>query len=194
MMNRVNQKAGTATRADRGSEPCWHAVAVDDVLKQLETSTHGLSTAEASKRLHEEGPNRLPDGARRSATVRVLLQFHNVFIYVLLASALVSLLLGHAIDAAVILGVVLANAAIGFVQEGRAEQALAAIKSMIDPRCSVLRDGRRMTIVAEEVVRGDIVLIEAGDRVPADLRLLRARSLKVDEAILTGESVPVEKR
>jgi magnesium-transporting ATPase (P-type) len=177
-----------------GSEKSlWHTKGADEVLSALRTSADGLSASEASKRLRENGPNRLPEGAKRSAALRFLLQFHNVLIYVLIAAALVSLLLDHAVDAAVILGVVLVNATIGFVQEGRAEQALAAIKSMIDPRSSVVRDGRRMTISADEVVRGDIVLVEAGDRVPADLRLIRARSLKVDEAILTGESVPVDK-
>ena len=181
------------TRSAALTPPCWHAIAPDEMLEELRTSPEGLSSAEAAKRLREEGPNRLPEGPKRSALVRLLPQFHNVLIYVLLAAAVMSFMLDHAIDAAVIMGVVLANALIGFVQEGRAEQALAAIKGMIDPRCSVMRDGHRMTIAAEEVVRGDLVLVEAGDRVPADLRLLRARSLKIDEAILTGESVPVEK-
>lgn len=193
MTERMNKQPVKTSSTDSRPRPCWHAAAIDDVLAELKASADGLSTAEASRRLCEDGPNRLPEGAKRGALVRFLLQFHNVLIYILLASALVSLLLGHEIDAAVILGVVLANATIGFIQEGRAEQALSAIKSMIDPRCSVLRDGRRTTIAAEDVVRGDRVLIEAGDRVPADLRLVRARSLKIDEAILTGESVPVEK-
>src|SRR5690606_20373099 len=102
-------------------------------------------------------------------------------------------LLGHAIDAAVIMGVVVINAVVGFVQEGKAERALEAIRSMIDPHARVLRDGMRISVAAERIVPGDIVLIEAGDRVPADLRVIRARSLKVDESILTGESVPVDK-
>jgi magnesium-transporting ATPase (P-type) len=181
-----------AGRPDSKSPP-WHALAADEVLSELGSSREGLAPTEASRRLRAEGPNRLPEGTKRSALSRFLVQFHNVLIYVLIASAVVSFLLGHPVDAAVILGVVLANAAIGFVQEGKAEQALAAIKNMIDPRCSIVRDSRRITIPAEQVVRGDVVLIEAGDRVPADLRLLRARSLKIDEAILTGESVPVEK-
>jgi magnesium-transporting ATPase (P-type) len=183
----------TIVRRSNSKPPSWHAVAADEILRELGSSPEGLATAEATRRLRAEGLNRLPEGAKRSALARFLLQFHNVLIYVLLASAVVSFLLGHAVDAAVILGVVLANATIGFVQEGKAEQALTAIKNMIDPRCSVMRDGHRLTIPAEQVVRGDVVLIETGDRVPADLRLLRARSLKIDEAILTGESVPVEK-
>jgi len=182
-------KEATDPRAARD----WHAREASDVLGALGTTGNGLSPAEAAKRLSEDGPNRLEAGARRGALVRFLLQFHNLLIYVLLAAAAISFLLGHAIDAAVVLGVVLVNAGIGFVQEGRAEQALEAIKSMIDPDASVLRDGRRLTIPADGIVRGDIVLIEAGDRVTADLRLVRARNLKIDEAILTGESVPVEK-
>ncbi len=171
----------------------WHAMEAKVVLSELQAEAAGLSAEEAARRLAEHGPNRLPQAASRGPILRFLQQFNNLLIYVLLAAALVSLFLDHAIDAAVILAVVLLNAIIGFIQEGRAEQALAAISSMIDPHCAVLRDGHRITIAADEVVPGDIVLIEAGDRVPADLRLLRARNLKVDEAILTGESVPVDK-
>jgi magnesium-transporting ATPase (P-type) len=120
-------------------------------------------------------------------------QFHNVLIYVLLAAALVTAVLGHGVDTAVILLVVLANAVIGFIQEGRAEKAFDAIRRMITQRASVLRDGRRIAVDADNSVPGDVVLLEPGDRVPADLRLVKARNLKIDEAILTGESVAVEK-
>ena len=177
---------------EAGPSP-WHAMEARSVLSELRANAAGLSAEEAAQRLAEHGPNRLPRAAGRGPVVRFLQQFNNLLIYVLLAAALVSVLLDHAVDAAVILAVVLLNAIIGFIQEGRAEQALAAISSMIDPHCAVLRDGHRITIAADEVVPGDIVLIEAGDRVPADLRLLRARNLKIDEAILTGESVPVDK-
>ncbi|MEQ9607433.1 MAG: HAD-IC family P-type ATPase, partial [Kiloniellaceae bacterium] len=125
--------------------------------------------------------------------LRFVLQFHNLLIYVLLAAGLLAAAIGHVTDALVILAVVVVNAAVGFVQEGRAEDALEAIRRMIDPRASVVRDGRRVTVAAETVVPGDIVLLESGDRVPADLRLLKARNLRVDEAVLTGESVPVDK-
>jgi hypothetical protein len=124
------------------------------------TATKGLSSGEAARRLAESGPNRLPEAARRGPVVRFLQQFHNLLIYVLLAAALVSFFLDHAVDAVVILGVVFVNAIIGFIQEGRAEQALAAIRGMIDPHCAVLRDGHRITIPAEEVVPGDIVLMQ----------------------------------
>lgn len=122
-----------------------------------------------------------------------LAQFRNVLIYVLVAASVASLLLGHAVDATVIFGVALVNAGVGFVQEGRAEEALAAIRSLIDPTVAVLRGGRRVTVPADTVVRGDVVLLGPGDRVPADLRLLRARSLRVDEPVLTGASVPADK-
>jgi magnesium-transporting ATPase (P-type) len=171
----------------------WHAVAPEECMQRFATQQSGLTDAEAARRLDKYGPNRLPTSKPRSALARFLSQFHNLLIYVLLAAAAVAALLGHVIDMAVILGVVLVNAAIGFVQEGRAERALDAIKGMITPNASVIRGGRRTTISAEMVVPGDIVLLEPGDRVPADLRLIRARNLKIEEAILTGESVAVEK-
>jgi len=171
----------------------WHALSVDDVCAKLGTDSAGLSAAAAAERHATFGPNRLPQGPRRSALVRFLLQFHNLLIYVLLAAGMLAMFLGHAIDAGVIFAVVLVNAVIGFVQEGRAEQALDAIRGMIDPKASVLRDGRRLTVAADAIVPGDVVIVEAGARVPADLRLIRARNLRIDEAILTGESVAVDK-
>ncbi len=171
----------------------WHAVATDEALDALQASADGLSEEETRRRLEAYGPNRLPQGPRRSAFMRLLRQFHNLLIYVLLAAAVLAAAIGDGTDAVVILGVVIVNAMIGFVQEGRAERALEAIRGMIDPNASVVRAGRRVTIRADEVVPGDIVLLDAGDRVPADLRLVKARNLRVDEAILTGESVPVDK-
>jgi magnesium-transporting ATPase (P-type) len=125
--------------------------------------------------------------------VRFLVQFNNVLILVLIGASLITALLGHWIDTGVILLVVLANAVIGFVQEGKAEQALDAIRKMISPQASVLREGHRLTVAAEDLVPGDIVILDAGDRVPADTRLARIRNLRIDEALLTGESVPVDK-
>ncbi len=171
----------------------WHALDAERAMAELGARPDGLATAEAEARLRRHGPNRLPAPPRRTVLARLFGQIHNLLIYVLLASALVAALLGHAVDAAVILAVVVVNAAIGFVQEGRAEDALAAIRGMIDPNASVIRDGGRTAVPAEGIVPGDIVLLEAGDRVPADLRLIRARGLTLDEAALTGESVPVEK-
>jgi magnesium-transporting ATPase (P-type) len=172
----------------------WHATDVDAAVKALRSNPQdGLSETEARRRQDHFGANRLPTTARPTAFKRLVLQFHNLLIYVLLAAAVISLLLDHPTDAAVILAVVVINAAVGFIQEGRAERALEAIRDMINPHASIVRDGRRRTVAADQVVPGDIVLIEAGDRVPADMRLIRARNLKVEEAVLTGESVPVEK-
>ncbi|HEX6142487.1 MAG TPA: cation-transporting P-type ATPase [Geminicoccaceae bacterium] len=171
----------------------WHAVPHDQVLQALEVDDQGLSAAAAADRLRAFGPNRLPETPSQGPLLRLALQFHNLLIYVLLGAAAFSLVLDHVVDAAVILGVVIVNAIIGFVQEGKAERALDAISRMIDPRASVRRDGRRLTVPADQIVPGDLVLLEAGDRVPADLRLIRARNLRIEEAILTGESVAVDK-
>lgn len=173
--------------------PVWHALDADAAMARQGSAPSGLPAAAAKDRLARFGPNRLPAPAARSPLQRLLLQFNSLLIYVLLGAALLSLLLGHAVDAAVILVVIVLNGVIGFIQEGRAEHALEAIRGMIDPTASVLRDGRRLTIPAVDIVPGDIVLLEAGDRVPGDMRLIRARSLRIDEAILTGESVAVEK-
>jgi magnesium-transporting ATPase (P-type) len=171
----------------------WHNLSTEDALEHLNTSAHGLSHIEATERLANYGPNRLPEAARPSGLMRFLLQFHHILIYVLLGSAVITAVLEHWIDTGVILAVVLANAAIGFIQEGKAEKAMDAIRHMLAPRAHVLRDGERHGIEGDALVPGDIVLLEAGDKVPADLRLLSAHGLSVQEAILTGESVPVEK-
>ena len=163
------------------------------VLEVLQTTPEGLTAEEASVRLERHGPNRLATARRRTRLARLLAQIHNLLIYALIAAALLATAIGHVTDAVVIFAVVIINAAIGYIQEGRAERALDAIRGMIDPHAAVLRDGRRVTLPAGEIVPGDIVLLEAGDRVPADMRLVKARGLRVDEAILTGESVPVDK-
>ena len=171
----------------------WHAIAAEEALKRLETGRSGLSEAEAAKRLERHGPNRLTPPASRSALWRFAAQFNNILILVLIAAAVVSALLGEIVDAAVIVGVVAINAAIGFIQEGKAEQALNAIRSMLSLNASAVRDGKRRTIPAEGLVPGDLVHLASGDRVPADLRLISSRNLQVEESALTGESVPVQK-
>jgi magnesium-transporting ATPase (P-type) len=153
----------------------------------------GLTSAEAAALLEKFGRNELPAANSKGLPARALAQLANPLIYVLLCSAGISALLGHAVDTAVIMAVVVINAAIGLVQEGRAEHALAAIRGMIGPRASVRRDGCRTVVPASAVVPGDILLLEAGDRVAADARLVRARNLLIDESILTGESVAVSK-
>ncbi|MFN8704814.1 MAG: cation-transporting P-type ATPase [Rhodospirillales bacterium] len=170
-----------------------HATAAADCLVNLATTPDGLSATEAVRRLVEHGPNRLPEVRSRGPAVRFFLQFHNVLIYVLIGAAVVTGVLQHWVDTGVILAVVLANAVIGFLQEGKAEAAMAAIRGMLAPKASVLRDGLRVSVDGADLVPGDIVLLEAGDKVPADLRVIEARGLAAQEAILTGESVPVEK-
>lgn len=171
----------------------WHSQSTEDVLAQLSATAHGLKQAEAERRLVSHGPNELPETTGRPAWLRFLSQFNNVLIYFLLVAAAAAFLLDHVIDASVIVAVVLLNAIVGYVQEGKAEEALNAIRSMISPQANVLRDGRKSAIPVRELVPGDVVFIEAGDKVPADLRLLRARRLLIDEALLTGESVAAEK-
>lgn len=170
-----------------------HSRPADDCLSDLKTRPEGLTASDAARRLAEHGPNRLPEVQARGPLRRFLGQFNNVLIYVLIGAAIVTGGLQHWIDTVVILAVVLANAVIGFLQEGKAETAMAAIRQMLAPRAAVLRDGRRVTVDGADLVPGDIVLLEAGDKVPADLRLIEARGLAAQEAILTGESVPVEK-
>ncbi len=172
----------------------WHNRPQAQALNELGTSAAGLSNAEAEARSATYGLNRLPEPPQRSAIVRFLLHFHNVLIYVLLGAAILTALLEHLIDTFVILAVVIVNAIIGFLQEGKAEKAMDAIRHMLAPRAAVLRDGQRHTVDGEQLVPGDIVLLEAGDKVPADLRLLRSHGLQIQEALLTGESVPVDKQ
>ena len=170
-----------------------HGLGVDACLLAMASATDGLTQAEAARRLADHGPNRLPEVQARGPVRRFLAQFHNVLIYVLMGAAVITASLQHWVDTGVIIAVVLANSAIGFIQEGKAEAAMAAIRSMLAPRAAVLRDGTRTSIDGAELVPGDIVLLEAGDKVPADLRIIEARGLAAQEAILTGESVPVEK-
>ena len=171
----------------------WHAMEKSAVLAALEAQGEGLSEAEAGRRLESHGPNSLPEARRRSALARFFDQFRNVLIYVLLAAAATTAAIEHFTDALVILGVVLINAVIGFIQEARAEAALEAIRALLDPIATVRRGGVRREIAATELVPGDIVLLDPGDRVPADIRLLGLRGLEVQEAALTGESMPVAK-
>ena len=170
-----------------------HAAPVEATLTALDATLKGLNNDEAELRLREFGANRLPQPPRRNPVLRFLAHFHNVLIYVLLGAAVITAGLGHIVDTGVILAVVVANGIIGFIQEGRAEQAMEAIRQMLAPRTSVMRDGHRRSLDGALVVPGDIVLLEPGEKVPADLRLIQADGLRIDEAILTGESVPVDK-
>ncbi len=172
----------------------WHTMTPADVLSALETTSGGLSAAEAARRLERDGPNKLEEGKKKTVAGIFLSQFADFMIWVLIAAALVSGFLGEWVDAAIIAIVVVLNAVMGTVQESRAEAALAALQAMSAPTAKVLRSGSAVKVPAGELVVGDVVLLEAGDWVPADLRLLESGSLKVEESALTGESVPVEKK
>ncbi|NOQ90786.1 MAG: HAD-IC family P-type ATPase [Gammaproteobacteria bacterium] len=171
----------------------WHAESEKAVIESLQTAVDGLPEDEINKRLIQYGANRIAETKTRGPLLRFLYQFHNVLIYVLVVAAVVTAILQHWVDAGVIFGVVLINAVIGFVQEGKAEDALRAIRQMLSPNAMVMRDGRQLTIPAEGLVPGDIVLLQSGDKVPADLRLFRVKGLQVQEAALTGESMAVGK-
>jgi magnesium-transporting ATPase (P-type) len=186
-MNRASHGVGSQPAVD------WHALDPDAALQRLETCRTGLSAEQAIRRLGEYGPNRLAPPRTRGPLLRFLLQFHNVLIYVLLGAAVITAGLGHWVDTGVIVGVVVINAIIGFLQEGKAEKALAAIRKMLSLTAHLVRDGRRLTTPAEDLVPGDVVLLESGDKVPADLRLLEVKNLRIEEAALTGESEPTEK-
>ena len=168
----------------------------EEVLKNLDTSVDGLSTAQAKERLDAYGYNELDEGEKRSLLSKFIYQFKDLMIIILLVAAALSVITEgmHGLtDACIILAVVVLNAAFGVYQEGQAEAAIEALKNMSSPMARVRRDGHGIEIDSRELVPGDIVLLEAGDVVPADMRLLEAASLKIEEAALTGESVPVEK-
>jgi len=171
----------------------WHSEDIKTVFSLLDTSQNGLSAEEANDRLSKYGENRLPEPKTRSIFIRFLYQFNNILIYVLIAAGMITAALGHWVDASVIIGVVFVNAIIGFVQEGKAEDALTSIRKMLSPRAMVVRDGKQVSIKAELLVPGDIVFLQSGDKVPADLRLLKVKGLQIQEAALTGESIAIEK-
>jgi len=171
----------------------WHTLVTDKVFHLLSSSHNGISQEEAKHRLEKFGPNRLRPPTKKGPVKRFLAQFHNVLIYVLIVAGGVTAILGHWVDSSVILGVVIINAVIGFIQEGKAEKALDAIRNLLSQQAMVKRDGAFINLTAEQLVPGDIVLIQSGDKVPADLRLFKTRELRIEEAMLTGESVPVEK-
>jgi len=181
--------------AASGTRPeSWHAMAADEIARRFEVDpTQGLGAAEAAKRLGTYGPNRLPQGKRRGPVARFLAQLNNVLIYVLLGAGFIKLMLSFWLDASIIFAVVILNTLLGFLQEGRAEKALDSIRNMLSAEARVLRDGAVRLIPAEELVPGDIVLLESGDKIPADLRLVEVKNLRTEEAALTGESVPAEK-
>ena len=182
------------TAGSAGTVSAWHAMTADEVVTKLATSTEaGLDLGEAASRMQEFGPNRLPEGRKRGPLARLLSQFNNVLVYVLLGAGFTKLMLSLWIDAAIILGVVILNGLLGFIQEGRAEKALDSIRNMLSAEARTIRGGETRMIPADELVPGDLVLLESGDKVPADLRLTDVNNFRTEEAALTGESVPAEK-
>jgi len=174
-------------------EKAPHSLNTQQVFSAFATACDGLSESEAASRLEKYGANEIKEGGKKTLASIIFAQFKNLMILVLLAAAVVSAFLGEVPDAVIIFAVIILNAVMGTVQEARAEAALDALKKMAAPSAKVMRGGAAVTVKASELVPGDIVLLEAGDHVPADIRLIETASLKIDEAPLTGESVPVEK-
>lgn len=185
---------GELTQAPADNGMCHH-LPVDDILSHLAVTLGiGLSTAEVRKRQMEFGPNRATPRRGRSAWVKFLQQFNQLLIYILLAAVVVTGFLRQWVDSSVIFGVVIIDAIVGFLQEAKAERAIEALAKMVSTEATVRREGRELRVPSAELVRGDIVLLQSGDRVPADLRLVQVRHFHIDESPLTGESLPVKKR
>ncbi len=174
-------------------QKAWHALEAEEVLHDLQVHQNGLTSEEAAQRLKHYGPNQLQEAPRPGFLALLWDQLNNFVVILLIVSSLVSALLGEWIDASAILAIVILNTVLGIVQESRAEEALAALKRLAAPDAQAVRDGRRQPIPARDLVPGDIVFLEAGNYVPADVRLLEAVNLRIEEASLTGESLPVQK-
>ena len=172
----------------------WHAQSTDSVIEGVRSDARrGLTSEEAAQRLEKDGPNSLPEAKRRTALMRFLHQFHSPLIYVLIVAGTVTFLLEDYLDTWVIGGVVIINAIIGFIQEGKAEAALDAVKGLLADHAVVIRDGKTMDVLAKDLVVGDLITVESGAKIPADARIISSANLAVAEAALTGESVPVQK-
>jgi calcium-translocating P-type ATPase len=176
------------------AQTAWHALTADEAVERLKTSvTAGLDDAEATRRQTEYGLNVLPTARKRGPFMRFLQQFNNILVYVLLAAGFIKLMMNLWLDASIILGVVIINGLLGFLQEGRAEKSLDSIRNMLSAEARTLRNGQTSMIPAETLVPGDIVFLESGDKIPADIRLTDVKNLRTEEAALTGESVPSDK-
>ena len=184
-----------ATNANKDSvTAAWHALSADEVVKRVATNREkGLDAGEVAARTRKYGPNRLPEGKKRGPFFRFLSQFNNILVYVLLGAGFTKLMLSLWVDAGIIFGVVVLNALLGFIQEGKAEKALDSIRNMLSAEARVVRGGETRMIPADQLVPGDVVILESGDKIPADLRLIDAKNLRTEEAALTGESVPADK-
>jgi magnesium-transporting ATPase (P-type) len=172
----------------------WHAMTADEVIKRINTDAKsGLDEGEVASRLKRYGSNRLPEGTKRGPFIRFLSQFNNILVYVLLGAGFTKMMLNLWLDAAIIFAVVILNSLLGFIQEGRAEKALGSIRNMLSAAARTVRGGETRMIAADQLVPGDVVLLESGDKVPADLRLAEVNNFRTEEAALTGESVPTDK-
>lgn len=189
----ITARTSVAAPGEESRSHDAHTMPVDEVFNVFDSSSNGISSDEARERLGRYGLNQLRERKRTSAWTRLLLQFHNPLIYVLLATAIATGLLHHWVDTGVILGVVIINAIIGFIQESKAEQAIESLKQMLAPLAVAIRDGKKVRLPASELVPGDVVVLEGGDKVPADLRMFRVKNMHIDEAPLTGESMSVSK-
>ena len=171
----------------------WHTKTIPEIFNALHSREHGLTTEEAIKRLKKYGLNKLPEGKADSLFVIFLRQFQSPLIYILLAASMVVFAMGEIIDGSIILAVLLFNAIVGTIQEGKAQNTLLALKKFVETKATVLREGKELIISDSEVVSGDIIILQEGEKAPADARIIVATNLKIDEAALTGESVPVHK-
>jgi P-type Ca2+ transporter type 2C len=183
----------SSEKLSAGESTAWHTIPNEEVLFKLQTSTHGLTAAEAAQRLEQYGPNELQAAERVSPWSILAEQFKNVLIIILLVAVVLSIVLGHGIEAVAIAVIVLFAVLLGFIQEYRAERAIEALREMAAPTATALRDGTDIQVPARELVPGDVVLLHAGDKIPADVRLIEAINLQIEESALTGESVAVEK-
>src|SRR6516162_11807637 len=171
-----------------------HALKSDEVLSGLRGHHDGLSGTEAANRLKAVGPNRLPAPPKEGPLKRFFKHFNDILIYILLVAGVAKAFLGHWVDACVIIAVAVINAVVGFIQEGKAEEALEGIRKMLSLRAHNRRDGEWIELDAADLIPGDIVRLRSGDRVPADVRLIDAVNLRIEESALTGESVPTDKK
>jgi Ca2+-transporting ATPase len=186
-------RAALMQPSHRETSPLWYTLSTEAVFAHLNSTTAGLTSAEATQRLSKYGPNELQAAHRISPWAVLFAQFKNVLIIILLVATAFSVFLGHEVEAIAIAVIVLFSVLLGFVQEYRAERAIEALRQMAAPTATVLRDGVEVEIPARDLVPGDVILLRAGDKIPADVRLIEAVNLQIEEAALTGESVPVEK-
>jgi P-type Ca2+ transporter type 2C len=189
----MNKKMTQNNGAPSALTKPWHALSAQEVLEHLKVRESGLTSTDVAERLEQYGPNQLTEAPRPGFLQLLWEQFNNFIVMLLIVASVVSALLGEWVDASAIIAIVLLNAILGIVQERRAEEALAALKKLAAPEARVLRDGHHVTVSSRDLVPGDIVSLEAGNHVPADVRLLEAVNLQVEEAALTGESLPVQK-